>query len=313
MPKPAQSPGSVIPGMRSIRLKRPHYRRDYYLGYLYLLPALVMFITFFIYPFIQLIWLSLHEWNGYDAKLFVGTLNYQNLFSDKIFWLAFQHNLSWTLAAVFFPISIGLFLAILLSRTPMRGKVFFRAIYFFPQVVSSISVAVAWSWIYNPNYGVINQALDLIRLDQLKRGWLGSSQFALPALFIIWSWIQYGFSMVIFIAALEGIDEVYFEAAKIDGANWLQQLRYVLLPFISRPLTTIVLTTTIASFQVFDLVFALTNGGPGRATIVIPLYMLDSAFTFHKIGYGAAIAVVLCLFIFLFSLLLLRVRGTFRE
>lgn len=283
------------------------------LSYLYLLPALVMFVTFFVYPFIQLIWLSLHEWNGYDARVFVGVLNYKNLLSDKIFWLAFQHNITWTLAAVVIPISSGLLLAILLSRTPMRGKVLFRAVYFFPQVVSSISVAVAWSWIYNPNYGVINQVLDLIGLDRFKHGWLGDSRLALPALFIIWSWIQYGFSMVIFIAALEGIDEVYFEAAKIDGANWLQQLQHVLIPFIGRPLTTVVLTTAIASFQVFDLVYSLTNGGPGRATIVIPLYMLDSAFTFHKIGYGSAIAVVLCLFIFLFSLLLLYVRGTFRE
>ena len=292
---------------------RRQSKRYNYGGLLYVAPAFIMFAVFFIYPFLQLVWLSFHEWNGYDARIFVGALNYRNLLKDKIFWLAFQHNISWTLAAVVFPISIGLLLAILLARSPVRGKVFFRAVYFFPQVVSSISVAVAWSWIYNPNYGIINQSLEFIGLEHLKRGWLGSAQFALPALFIIWSWIQYGFSMVIFIAALEGIDEVYFEAAKIDGANWLQQLRHILIPFISRPLTTVVLTTAIASFQVFDLVFALTNGGPGRATIVIPLYMLDSAFTFHKIGYGAAIAVVLCLFIFIFSMLLLRIRGTFRE
>ena len=114
-------------------------------------------------------------------------------------------------------------------------------------------------------------------------------------------------------ADTEGIDEVYFEVAKIDGAGWWQQLRYIILPFIRGPLTTIILVTAISSFQVFDLIFALTNGGPGRATIVLPLYMLTSAFTFHKIGYGAAIAVVLSLVILSFSLVLLRVRGSLKE
>ncbi|NJN43312.1 MAG: sugar ABC transporter permease [Anaerolineae bacterium] len=282
-------------------------------AYLYIMPALVMYLVFFIWPFIQLIWLSLHEWNGYGPKEFIGFLNYQKLFVDKQFWLAFQHNLSWTFSAVFIPVSIGLFLALLLSRSPMRGRVIFRTIYFLPQVISSISVAVVWGWIYNPTFGLLNQFFNTVGLDFLARGWLGDKTFALPALFIAWSWIHYGFTMVIFIAALEGIDEVYFEVAKIDGAGWAQQLRYIILPFIRGPLTTIILITAISSFQVFDIIFALTNGGPGRSTNVLPLYMLDSAFTFHKIGYGASIAVVLSFIIFSFSLILLRVRGSFKE
>jgi ABC-type sugar transport system permease subunit len=272
-----------------------------------------MYLAFFVWPFIQLIWLSLHKWDGFGPREFVGWDNYRRLVADKQFWLAFQHNVYWTLGAIVIPIAAGLLLAILLSRSPMRGKVLFRAIYFMPQVISSISVAVAWGWIYNPTYGALNQLLSLLGLGFLRQGWLGDKYLALSALFVAWSWIHYGFTMVIFIAALEGIDEVYFEAAKIDGANWWAQVRHVLLPFIRGPLTTIMLVTVISAFQVFDIIFALTNGGPGRATNVIPLYMLDSAFTYHKIGYGAAIAVVLGLCIFVFSLLLLRVRGAFRE
>ncbi|HUF37025.1 MAG TPA: sugar ABC transporter permease [Anaerolineales bacterium] len=281
--------------------------------FLFIAPALFFYLAFFIWPYLQLIWLSLHEWNGFGDRIFVGFKNYADLASDNQFRLAFQHNMSWSLAAIFIPVSLGLFLALLLARTPMHGKVFFRAVYFMPQVISSISVAVVWGWIYHPTFGLLNQSLELIGLGSLARGWLGDGNFALPALFLAWSWIHYGFTMVIFIAALEGIDEVYFEVAKIDGAGWWAQLRYVVLPFIARPLTTIILVTAISSFQVFDLVFALTNGGPGRATIVLPLYMLTSAFTFHKIGYGAAIAVVLSLVVLAFSLILLRVRGSMKE
>ena len=281
--------------------------------FLFIAPGLAFYLAFFIWPYVQLIGLSLVEWNGYGERTFVGLRNYVRLMDDKQFWLAFQHNLSWSLAAIVFPVILGLLLALLLTRTPMRGRVFFRAVYFMPQVISSISVAVIWGWIYNPTFGLLNQSLGLLGLDFLARGWLGDKAFALPALFIAWSWIHYGFTMVIFIAALDGIDEVYFEVAKIEGAGWWQQLRYVILPFIRGPLTTIILVTAISSFQVFDLIFALTNGGPGRATIVLPLYMLTSAFTFHKIGYGAAIAVVLSIVVLAFSLILLRARGSFKE
>jgi ABC-type sugar transport system permease subunit len=281
--------------------------------FLFLAPALAVYIGFFIRPYMDLIWLSLQEWNGYGEQTFVGLQNYIRLVDDRQFWLAFQHNVAWSLAAIVFPVILGLFLALLLSRTSMHGKVFFRAVYFMPQVISSISVAVVWGWIFNPTFGILNQGLEFLGLGSLARGWLGDSTFALPALILAWSWIHYGFTMVIFIAALEGIDEVYFEVAKIDGAGWWQQLRYVILPFIRGPLTTIILVSAISSFQVFDLVFALTNGGPGRATVVLPLYMLTSAFTFHKIGFGAAIAVVLSFVVLGFSLILLRVRGSLKE
>jgi ABC-type sugar transport system permease subunit len=281
--------------------------------FLFIAPALAVYLMFFIWPYLDLVWLSLQEWSGYGERTFVGFQNYIRLVEDKQFWLAFQHNVTWSLAAVIFPVILGLFLALLLSRTAMQGKVFFRSVYFMPQVISSISVAVVWGWIYNPTFGILNQSLEALGLGFLIRGWLGDATFALPALILAWSWIHYGFTMVIFIAALEGIDEVYFEVAKIDGAGWWNQLRYVILPFIRGPLTTIILVTAISSFQVFDLVFALTNGGPGRATVVLPLYMLTSAFTFHKIGYGAAIAVVLSFVVLGFSLILLRVRGSLKE
>lgn len=282
-------------------------------GYFYIAPAILMYGVFFLWPAIQLGWLSLHEWSGFGPREFVGVDNYARLVDDRVVLLSLRHNLLWTAAATIVPVSAGLLLAILLSRAPVRGRTVFRAIYFFPQVISSISVAVAWGWIYNPTFGFLNEVLGAVGLESLQRGWLGNQSTALPALFIAWSWIHYGFAMVIFIAALEGIDETFFEAAKIDGAGPIAQFRFVLVPLIRRPLTTVLLVTVISSFQVFDIIFALTNGGPGRATMVLPLYMLDSAFTFRKIGYGATVAVLLGGIILIVSLVLLRLRKAWED
>lgn len=281
--------------------------------YAYIFRAMLLYAGFFLLPALWLIYLSLHQWTGMGERSYIGFNNYRDLVGDDMFWLALRHNVAWVLAAMVVPVCIGLALAILLARSPMRGRVVFRVIYFVPQVLSSIAVAVIWSWIYNPTFGALNQFLGAIGLESLQRGWLGDANLALPALFVVWTWIYYGFTMVIFVAALESIDEMLFEAAKIDGAVWHQQIRHVLLPAIRGPLTTILLVTAITAFQVFDIIFALTNGGPGRATLVLPLYMLDSAFTFRKIGYGAAIAVALGGLILVFSLLLLRIRSTFQE
>lgn len=288
-------------------------RRHYLTALAYIFPAFVIYARFFLWPAGQLLWLSLHEWDGLSPRQFVGLQNYQSLLGDELFWLSFRHNVLWMLGAMVVPVIVGLLLAVLLSRTSLHGKVLFRTIYFLPQVLSSITVAIIWGWIYNPSYGALNQALEVMGLGFLQHGWLGDRNLALGALFIAWSWVHYGFTMVIFIAALENIDEVYFEAAKVDGASRWQQFRHVLLPFIRGPLTTVIVVTAIFSFQVFDLVFVLTNGGPGRASLVLPLYMLNNAFRFHEVGYGATIAVALGLFVLLFSVVLLQVRNTFQE
>jgi ABC-type sugar transport system permease subunit len=170
-----------------------------------------------------------------------------------------------------------------------------------------------WGWIYNPNFGALNTLLGSIGLDSWRQGWLASKTFALPALFIANSWVHYGFCMVIFIAALDGIEEVYFDAAKVDGANWWQQFRHILLPFISGPLSTVILVTAMGSFQVFDIVFVLTKGGPAYATLVIPMYMILNAFNFYNVGYGSTIAFALGLLILSFSIVFLRIRRTFKE
>jgi len=277
-------------------------------GYLFVTPAFLLFAVFFLRPLLQLGHLSMVEWTGLGPKVFVGFENYRELLSDSRFWIAFQHNMAWMVAAIFVPTAIGLFLALLLVRSSIHGRLVFRTIYFLPQVLSSVVVSVIWRWIYNPNYGAINSVLRAMGLDYLARGWLGDKLTALPALFIAWSWIHYGFCMVIFIAALQAIDETYYDAAKVDGANPLQQLWYITMPFIRRPLATVILITIISAFQVFDLVFIITRGGPARVTLVLSVFMYDSAFRYEKVGYGAAVGLTLGLVIFVVSLIYMRLR-----
>ncbi len=281
---------------------RPRGLSDRLSPYLYIAPAFAVYAVFFLYPLVHLVQLSTIRWIGVQPKVFVGLDNYIALFtSDDQVLLALEHNLIWWLAALIVPVAVGLGLAILLARTPLHGRLLFRTIYFLPQVLSSVIVAVIWRAMYNPNYGVINGALNAIGLGSLGQAWLGESDTALPALFIAWSWIYYGFCMVIFLAALQSIDESYFDAAKVDGANSWQQIWHIALPAIRRPLSTVILLTSIAAFQVFDIVYITTAGGPANATLVLALHMYENAFHYDKIGYGAAIAIVLGLLISVLS------------
>lgn len=278
-------------------------------AYAYLLPAFLLYGLFFLWPLGQLIQLSLVKWDGLQPKVFVGLSNYVEMFtSDDRFWLSLGHNIQWLLAAIIVPTFIGLVLAIFLVRGSLYGRLLFRTLFFLPQVLSSVVVAIIWRWIYNPAFGPINNILRAIGLDALTQIWLGDTKLALVSLFIAWSWIHYGFCMVIFIAALQGIDETYYDAARVDGANTIQQHRYITLPFVRGPMATVVLITAIAAFEIFDLVFIITRGGPAYSTLVLPVYMYNNAFRYDRVGYGAAVAVVLGLIVFVFSMIFIRIR-----
>jgi ABC-type sugar transport system permease subunit len=280
---------------------------------LYLLPAFAVYAMFFLWPTWQMVRLSFFHWDGVTVGSAAGAENYTRMVGDPLFWTALTNTASWTAAAIIVPVVMGLGLAILLSRTPLFGKTLFRTIFFLPQVLSSVVVAVLWRWIYNPSFGALNSTLRALGLDFLAEGWLGSSALALPALFVAWSWTHYGFVMVVFMAAIDDIDETFFDAASVDGANLWQQIRHVLIPAIRGPMTTVVLITAIAAFQIFDLVYLLTNGGPARSTSVLAHFMFQAAFHFRKVGYGAAIGVALMVMILVLSLVLIRVRRGFEE
>jgi raffinose/stachyose/melibiose transport system permease protein len=270
-------------------------------AYLYLLPALVLYSSFVAFPFGRTVWLSFHGGTGMRLTRFVGLANYRDLLNDPVFWEAFKHNVAWAAMTLTLPVAFGLFLAVLLARARLLGRTVFRTVLFLPQVMTSVIVAMVWRWMYNPSFGPVNEALRRVGLDSLARGWLGDRHWALPALALGYSWAYYGFCMVVFVAALQGVDETLYDAAKIDGANAIQEFWHITVPGIRFAIATVLLFTLIESFKVFDIVFVGTRGGPGYSTWVLSYYLYDYTWTHQKVGYGVTSAVVQTAFVALLS------------
>lgn len=287
-----------------------NFRRifDTFTSYLFILPALVLYVLFVFLSIFKTLRYSLFDWDGASPKMkFVGLENYAKLLGDEIFWKALVHNVQWIVFTIIIPMTIGLILAVLVSRKEIRGKVLFRTTYFLPTILSTVVVSIIWTWIYHPEYGKLNQALRFIGLDIAATGWLGNPETVLWALVTAGGWAYYGFCMAIFMAAIQGIDTVYYEVARIEGANVLHTFFKVTIPLLKNTMTLMTLHAMILSFKVFDIVYATTRGGPYYSSEVISNYMFTKAFFENNVGYGAALAMMLGIFIALISIGYLRI------
>jgi raffinose/stachyose/melibiose transport system permease protein len=186
---------------------------------------------------------------------------------------------------------------------------FYRAGLFLPQVLSMVVVGVVWRWIFNPAFGPLNILLKTIGLKAWALPWLGDSTWALPAIGLIGSWVQYGFCMVLFLAGMQRIPSEFYEAAELDGANEVQQLIYITLPSLRPEMGVALITTVIAALRVFDLVFVTTRGGPGDATLVTSFLVYRAAFQQNRIGYAAAVATIMTCVILLISYAITRFQA----
>ena len=282
--------------------------RDYATGYAFVIPALVMYIIFVVYPFFYTIYLSLTKWDGAKpVKEFVGFLNYEKLFADPRLWSALSHNFIWIILGTVTPVAIGLFLGVLLWRG-VRGMVFFRTVYFLPVVLAPVAVGIIWKWMYNPQFGPINSTLRAVGLDVLAKGWLGDPYLALPAIILAGVWGYFCFCFVVIMAGLQNIDMEQIDAALVDGANGLQRLWYIIIPGLRHVLTMITAFTLILGVNVFDIIWITTRGGPGRATHVIATYTYNTAFRESYVGYGSALAIVMGLVSLVLSFIFISIR-----
>ena len=262
-------------------------------GFLFILPAFIMYAIFFISPFITSIYYSLTTWNGVDpVKKFIGLENYIHLFQDELLKVSLGHNLIWVIIGTIAPIIIGLPLAVLLSNIK-RGRLIFQTAYFLPYVLSGVVVGMIWGWIYNPLFGLLNYILHAIGLGSLSRGWLGEPTLALYCVIAAAVWGYFGFCVVIFMAGLQNLDNDLTEASKIDGANALQQFFYVILPQLRNVLNMVIVYTLIGGFNVFDIVQIMTTGGPGNHTELIGTYTYKVSFQQNNIGYGTTLSMVM--------------------
>ncbi|MDQ3751390.1 MAG: sugar ABC transporter permease [Actinomycetota bacterium] len=268
------------------------------IGYLYLLPALLVYSAFVLLPLAHSVLLSFYEWDGITEGTWTGLGNYQDLLADSQTRAAFLHALILILFYSVLPVAIGLLLAALISRTDLRGLTLFRTILFLPQVVPLVVVAVIWSYIYAPGAGPLNEGLRAVGLDGLTRSWLGDFSWALTSVGLIGTWVQYGLCMVLFIAGVQKIPTSLYDAARVDGAGPVHEFLAVTLPNLRNEISVALTLTIIASLRNFDLVYLTTKGGPGNATSVPAFEVYNQAFEVGQVGFASAIGVVLALIIF---------------
>ncbi|ATL87241.1 carbohydrate ABC transporter permease [Streptomyces malaysiensis] len=288
---------------RAYRRRAPGEPRA--IGYLYILPALIVYAVFLLYPFGQSVWLSFVHWDGLTVATPAGFDNYRALFSDPSLRAPFLHALLLLVFYAALPVAIGLLLAAVMSRVRVRGMTFFRTVLFLPQVLALIVVGVAWRSILAPD-GLLNDTLRAVGLGGLARPWLGDYTWALPAVGVIGTWVGTGLCMVLFLAGAQRIPRELYEAARMDGAGPLREFLTVTLPGL-RPQIAVALTLTIvAGLRNFDLIYITTSGGPGNATSVPAYEVYHRAFETNQIGSAAAVGVGLTVLIFVLTVTVSR-------
>jgi raffinose/stachyose/melibiose transport system permease protein len=277
-------------------------------GYLYVLPAAAVFILFVIYPLSQGAWLSLWHWDGLTPATWAGIDNYAEIIQDPSLRSAFIHSGFLTLFYTAAPIVLGLFVAVMLTHPRIRGVPFIRATLFLPQILPIVAVGIVWRWIFSPD-GALNSALTSVGAGGLARGWLGDYTWALVSIGSVATWVVTGFCMVLFLVGIQHIPTELYDAARVDGARGRDEFRHVTLPGLRNELAVAVIVTTIAAFRSFDLIYVLTQGGPGDSSAVPSWQVYRRAFFYGEIGSAAALGITLAVIIFLIVIVLSRFQG----
>jgi ABC-type sugar transport system permease subunit len=258
--------------------------------YLFIAPNIALFTAFSFLPLIYAVYISLHDWGLLGEPSFIGMRNYLRLWQDSLFWRALANTLLYAAGTVPTAMAIGLLLALALDRR-LPARALFRSLYFLPLVVSAVATGTIAAWIFNDNYGVLNALIA--RLGGPRIAWLSSPYWALPSLILTTLWVRVGFCMVVYLAALQSIPQMYYEAARIDGASPLTQFRHITLPLLKPATFLLLVLSVIYSFHVFDLIYVMTGGGPGFSTTMLVQYIFRSAFVTSEMGYASAVGVAL--------------------
>lgn len=260
----------------------------------FILPALIIYAVFALYPMVSALLLSFYNWDGIsEDRNFVGLTNYIQIFTqDPVFWVAVRNSLIWVVMSLIAPTIVGLALAVAVNQK-IFARNSFRAIFYLPSIVASIAVATIWSWMYNPLLGLFNSLLKSLGLGFLIQDWLGDPSVALFSIFIAYVWQSSGANMVLFLAGLQGVPQELKEAALVDGANSWKAFWNVTIPSLRQTFIVVTVLTIINSLKVFDLIVGMTSGGPGQSTQVLALWSYTQSFGLRDFGNGMAVAIVL--------------------
>ena len=279
--------------------------------FIFLFPALILFLTIIIVPIFMSMTYSLTEWDGIGKKVFTGFDNYKELFltNSDGFWRAVKNSLIFAAGSVFVQLPISLILALILARG-VKGERFYVSVYFIPVLISTVVIGQLWMKIYNPQYGLLNTVLRSMGLDKLAGNWLGDTKKVIFAVMVPVLWQYIGYHMLLMYASVRSISEEIFEAARIDGANGIQTALHITIPLMKPILKVCVTFAVVGSLKNFDLVYVMTDGGPAGASQLPSTLMVETIFSRNMYGYGSSMAIFIILECFLFAWL---IRKAFRD
>ena len=268
---------------------------------IFILPAVLGTLIFIVIPVIFSFSLSFVDWDLLSPMKFVGLSNFKDVLTDSTFVQVLINTFVFAIASSVFAVIIPLVLACILN-TKIRGSNFYKTAYFLPFITPMIVIAIVWQWVFDPNIGLLNQVLH----THIK--WLYDVRFAMPALIAVSVWKLIGYNMIIFLSGLSTINQEVLEAAKIDGANSWQVFKNVTVPLLSPTIFFVIVITSISSFQVFDLIYVMTQGGPDNSTMVLVYSIYKYAFEYFDVGKASAIAYILFAIIFVLVLCQWKLR-----
>lgn len=271
--------------MKKSKLEKSRNRR----GIVFILPQLISLVCLGIIPIVIAFVLSFFDWNGFSSPVFTGFQNFKAVFTDPDTAIAIKNTLIYSVIYVPCSIALSLGLAMLLNKA--WGKMFYRAVFFLPQIVTSVGIAVVWSWIYQPQFGILNMILRFLGIE--GKEWLRDPSTAMGAVIVMSIWWGLGYNIVLFLAGLQNVPKTYVDAAKIDGANERQVFFNITIPLISPTTLLVTITTMINAFQVFDQMFLLTSGGPAKKTYTMAIHIYQTAFKSYELGKASTAALIL--------------------
>ncbi|MFQ5868043.1 MAG: carbohydrate ABC transporter permease [bacterium] len=272
--------------------------------YLFLAPALVMVVVFLLFPMVYTLSVSFTRWDGLSPPKFNGFENYIDLFGSRAFLVSLKNTFIWVIFTLLLPVGLGLLIAWGVSNIKLAGL--FKAVFYIPLTLSAVTTGLIWVWMYGPQLGVLNNLFRALHLDFLAHSWLTEVPLNTYSMIFAWAWRTTGSNMIMFLIGLQALPKEPIEASQLDGFSKWQTFIYVIVPMLRSMTTVVVAMALINSFNIFDIIYVMTNGGPYRSSETLAVTMYRESFVLFHMGYGAAVAVVLSIMVLLVSAFYVR-------
>lgn len=283
-------------------------RKTDWTPYVFLIAPLALYTIFMIFPTVYSFYISLHNWDGLSGvREFIGLDNYvEVLTEDEIFKVSIANNVRWAILSEIIPIVLGLVMAFVFN-SKMKGFGFYRSAIFFPSVLSISTIGLIWRWLYDPNLGLIPEVVRIVTGGRVSFNWFANPEHTIYYLIIAGSWAYSGLCMILFMGGIKSVPEGTIEAAYLDGATRMQRIFYVILPQMKNSINIVLTFTLINSFKVFDLIYVMTAGGPGRMTNVMATWSYYSIFRYYEYGPGSAMSIIMAIILVIGSLIINKI------